>query len=162
MDIGTQLGRVWLAAVAFLIVDPIPVFAEAVTSLQLWGEAPAQEQPLPPKKAWVIREREIAFDPQSLAIMKDATARPHPSVRIELFQHQGYELDVTSTVSRMSNLSTVRGTLKSIDRSTWSLLINGNLVSGTIQIEGRQFRVEHVQNGRHRLLEIDPAKVPPD
>ncbi|HEY6083972.1 MAG TPA: hypothetical protein VIU63_01170, partial [Nitrospira sp.] len=73
-----------------------------------------------------------------------------------------YQVDVTSTVSRMSDLSTVRGTFKNTSRSTWSLLISGNVLNGTIQVGERLYKVEHVFNGRHRLLEVDPAKMPPD
>ena len=120
----------------------------------------AQVQPFPAKKPWVIREREITFDLRLLAVLKDAAARPHSQILIELFQAPAYELDVTSTVSRLSDLSTVRGTLKNTVKTSWSMAISGNLVNGTIQIGERLYKIEHVFNGRHRLLEVDPAKMP--
>lgn len=128
----------------------------------LWQNAAAQsgQAPLPPKKPWVIREREIAFDPQVLTTVKDAAARPHPPLAIELFDGKTYDLDITSTVSRLSDLSTVKGTFKQTARTTWSIVINGTLVNGTFQIGDRLYKVEHVQNGRHRLLEVDPTKLP--
>ena len=131
----------------------------------LWREVSppsVQDQPLPPKKPWMIRDREIVFDLQLLAVLKNASARPHPSILIELFQDRPYELDVVSTVSRLSDLSTVKGTLKNAPRATWSMIINGNMVNGTFQVADRLYKVEHVQNGRHRLAEVDPAKMPPD
>lgn len=139
--------------------------AEEDRSPLLWHEVsppPGQDQVLPTKKLWMIRDREIAFDPQLLAVLKNASARPHPPILIELFQGRLYELDVTTTVSRLSDLATLKGTLKNTARSTWSMVINGNLVSGTFQIADHLFKVEHVQNGRHRLAEIDPAKMPPE
>lgn len=152
---------------AFLcMASVLAAVAEEAGSLQLWHDVPPQavtDQPsFPAKKPWVIREREIAFDPQLLAILKNAAARPHPEISFELFDGRAYQVDVTSTVSRMSDLSTVRGTFKNTSRSTWSLLISGNVLNGTIQVGERLYKVEHVFNGRHRLLEVDPAKMPPD
>jgi hypothetical protein len=153
-------------AALFLILSISPAWsADQAVPPRLWQDAPPQpapEQPLPAKKPWVIRQRDIVFDPQLLALLRDATARPHPPIAIELFEGRDYELDVTSTVSRLSDLSTVRGTLKDTARATWSLALNGNLVSGTIQVGDRLYKVEHVQNDRHRLLEVDPKKAPPD
>jgi len=122
----------------------------------------AQGQPLPAKKPWVIREREIAFDPQLLALLKNAAARPHPPIAIDLFQGRTYELDVSSTVSRLSDLSSVRGTLKNTPKTTWVLIISGSVVNGSLQVGERLYKVEHLFNGRHRLLEVDPLKMPPE
>lgn len=131
----------------------------------LWRDvAPqsTQELPLPAKKPWVIREREILFDSQLLALLKNASARPLPPIAIEMFQGRTYELDVNSTVSRLSDLSTVRGTLKNTAKTTWVLTISGTVVNGTVQIGERLYKIEHVFNGRHRLLDVDSAKMPVD
>lgn len=141
-----------------------PEAEESPPSL-LWHEvssASAQDQPLPARKPWVIRDREISFDPQLLVLLKDASARPLPPISIELFQGRPYELDVVSTVSRLSDLSTIKGTLWNTVKGTWSLAVSGNTVNGTIQIADRLYKIEHVQNGRHRLLEVDPTKMPPE
>jgi hypothetical protein len=161
---GSLLRGFGLALFVFASAIPSAGGAEEVNLALLWHDVPqtAQEQPLPAKKPWVIREREIAFNPELLAILKNASARPHPTISIELFQGPTYELDVTSTVSRLSDLSTVRGTLKNTPRATWSFVIAGSLVNGTIQVGERIYKMEHVQNGRHRLLEVDPKKLPPD
>ncbi len=131
---------------------------------RLWQNTPNQSEltPLPPKKPWVIRDREITFDPALVGVVKDASARPHSPIAITLFDEKPYELDIVSTVSRLSDLSTVKGTLKNVGRSPWSLVISGTLLNGTFQVGDRLYKVEHVQNGRHRLLEVDPNKLPPD
>lgn len=151
---------------AFALISPLFVVQadDMNTVTLLWHNAVIQpgQAPLPNKKPWVIREREIAFDPLALAAVKDATARPHPPLVIELLDGRTYELDIISTVSRISDLSGVKGTLKNTLRSTWSLVINGPLVNGTFQVGDRLYKVEHVQNGRHRLLEVDPTKLPPE
>jgi hypothetical protein len=131
----------------------------------LWRDMSAEalvDQPIPPRKPWVIRERPITFDPQLLAILKDAGARPHPPITIELFDSVQYQLEVTSTLSKFNDSAVIRGFLKGPARGEVILLVNGTVVAGTIQIGERLFKVEHVSNGRHRLLELDPAKVPPE
>ncbi|HEU4685479.1 MAG TPA: hypothetical protein VFS39_13320 [Nitrospira sp.] len=152
-----------VAAVACLsMLTLLPAQGEEAPASLLWRDvpSPSQDPPLPPRKPWVIRDREIVFNPQLLAILKDASARPHPPLFIELFQARPYELDVSATVSRLSDLSTIKGTIKQSAHATWSLVINGSIVSGTFQIGDRLYKIEHVQNGRHRLSEVDPAKMP--
>lgn len=131
----------------------------------LWREVSdqaSQGRPFPPKKPWVIREREIIFDPQLLALLKNAAARPIPPIAIDLFHGRAYELDVSSSLARLSDISTVRGSLKHVPKTSWSLIISGNVANGTVQVGDRLYKIEHVFNGRHRLLEVDPAKMPPD
>ncbi|BFU94207.1 MAG: protein of unknown function [Nitrospira sp.] len=131
----------------------------------LWREMSdqaSQGRPFPPKKPWVIREREIVLDPQLLALLKNAAARPIPPIAIDLFHGHAYELDVSSSLARLSDISTVRGSLKHVPKGSWSLIISGNVVNGTVQVGDRLYKIEHVFNGRHRLLEVDPAKMPPD
>jgi hypothetical protein len=141
------------------------VAGEPVVPALLWRDMPPEalaEQALPPRKPWVIRERPIAFDPQLLAILKDAGARPHPPITIELFDSVQYQLEIKSTLSKFNDSAVIRGLLKGPAQGDVILLVNGIVVTGTIQIGERLFKVEHVSNGRHRLLELDPAKVPPD
>ncbi len=161
----TKLGLAVLCLALAWLAPPNAGRAEDTKAVALlWQTAPLQQgqAPLPNKKPWVIREREIAFDPLALAMVKDAASRPHRPLAIELFDGRTYEIDISSTVSRLSDLSTVKGTLKQTARATWSLIVSGQLVNGTFQVGDRLYKVEHVQNGRHRLLEVDPAKLPPE
>jgi len=131
----------------------------------LWrevGDQGSQGRPFPPKKPWVIREREIVFDPALLALLKNAAARPIPPIAIVLFHGPSYELDLSSSLARLSDVSTIRGSLKQTPRASWSLVISGSAVNGTVQVGNRLYKIEHVFNGRHRLLEVDPAKMPSD
>jgi len=146
-----------LVVMAWAANDPAPSV--------LWREVSDQAspgRPFPPKKPWVIREREIVFDPELLTLLKNAAARPLPPIAIALFHGPSYELDVSSSLARLSDVSTVRGSLKHAPKSSWSLIISGNVVNGTVQVGDRLYKIEHVFNGRHRLLEIDPAKMPSD
>ena len=109
-----------------------------------------------------LREREIALNLQLLQILKDAAARPHPRILVELFDGARYELDVTSTVSRINDTAVIRGTLKPPARGDFTFVASGNLLIGTLQLGNRIYKTEHIANGRLKLLELDPDKMPPD
>lgn len=115
-----------------------------------------------PKKPWMLRDREIALDLPLLHRLKDAGARPLPTITVELFDNANPELDVSSTVSRINDTSVVRGTFKPPVQGDFTFVITGNLLIGTIQIGNRIYKTDHIGNGRLRLVELDPDKMPRD
>jgi hypothetical protein len=147
-------------------VFSFPVWAEEhPTPKSLWQTVlppPAADQPPTPRRPWVLRDREIALDLPLLQILKDAGARPHPRITVELFDGANHELDITSTVSRSNDSATIRGTFKPPSRGDFIFVVNANLLVGTMQLGDRLYKTEHIANGRLRLLEIDPEKLPPD
>ena len=133
--------------------------------LSLWKDvvAPVASEQLPePPRPWVLQIKEIVLDPQAYRILKDAGARPHPPISIELFNGVRHELDITSTVSRINDTSIIRGSFKAPSKGDFSFVASGNLLIGTIQVGDRLYKTEHIVNGRLRLLEFDPDKMPPD
>lgn len=142
-------------------VFSFPVWAdEPPLPSNVWQSVP--DQAPAPRKPWVLRDRAIALCPQSLQTLKDAAARPHPPIFIELFDSTRYELDITSTISRINDSAAIRGLLKNTPQGDFTFFINGNVMAGTIHVGDRLFKIEHVSNGHHRLLELNPAKLPPD
>ena len=138
---------------------------ERPTPKSLWQTvlpSPAADQPPTPRRPWVLRDREITLDLPLLQVLKDAGARPHPRISVELFDGANHELDITSTVSRSNDTAVIRGTLKPPSRGDFTFVASGNLLVGTMQIGDRLYKTEHIANGRLRLLEIDPEKMPPD
>ncbi|MBH0189529.1 MAG: hypothetical protein HP494_03285 [Nitrospira sp.] len=140
--------------------------AEEPPTIQLlWQTAPpspAVDQPSTARKSWVLRNREITLDLALLKILKDAGARPHPRIVMELFDGDRHELDITSTVSRHNDSAVVRGTFKPPSKGDFTFAINGNVLVGTMHVSDRLYKTEHIANGRLQLLEIDPEKFPPD
>ena len=128
--------------------------------LTVWQSAP--DQAPVPRKPWVLRERAIALNPQSMQTLKDAAARPHPPVSVELFDGARYELDIVSTVSRINDSAVIRGLLKNTPHGDFTFYVNGSVMAATIHVGNRLFKIEHVSNGHHRLLELNPEKLPPD
>ena len=119
------------------------------------------DQPVP-RRPWVLRDREIVLDLPLLQILKDAGARPHPRITVELFDGTSQELDISSTISRSNDTAVIRGTFKPPSKGDFTFVVNGSLLVGTMQLGDRLYKTEHITNGRLRLLEIDPDKLPPD
>ncbi|WP_455379419.1 hypothetical protein [Petrachloros mirabilis] len=139
--------------------------AEIPDPQKLWYFVPppqTPEQPPEPPKPWVLRSRDIALNPQLFQIFKDAAARPHPRITVELFDGARYDLDITSTVSRIDGTAMVRGKFKPPAQGTFTFVGSNALLTGTIHIGNRLYKIEHVANGRLRLLEVNPGTLPPD
>lgn len=139
--------------------------AEITDPHNLWyAAAPPQTsvQPPEPPKPWVLRSRDIALNTQLFKIVKDAAARPHPRITVELFDGARYDLDITSTVSRIDGTAMVRGKFKPPAQGNFTFAGSDALLTGTIHIGDRLYKIEHVANGRLRLLEVNPGKLPPD
>lgn len=115
-----------------------------------------------PRRPWVLRDREIALDLPLLQVVKDAGARPHPRITVELFDKANPELDITSTVSRINDTAVIRGTFKPPSQGDFTFVVTGNLLIGTMRTGDRLYKTEHIVNGRLQLLEIDPDKMPPE
>lgn len=135
---------------------------EPATLWQPVSPQPGLDQAFAQRKAWVLQEHEIAVDVALLHVLKDAGARPHPRIVIELFDGNRPELEIISTVSRINNTAVIRGTFKPPARGEFTFVASGNIMTGSAQIGDRLYRIEHVVNGRLKLLEVDPAKVPPE
>lgn len=166
---GTMI-RSFLAVIAmmslFCLFKPLAVLGDEPTEpASLWHSAPpsaTSEQSPPQRKPWVLREQDIALDVQLLQILKDATARPHPRVAVEFFDGNRHELDITSTVSRFNDTAVIRGSFKPPSRGDFTLVATGNLLIGSLQVGDRLYKTEHIGNGRLKLVELDPRKMPPE
>jgi hypothetical protein len=155
-----------LTVILFLVsvLLPVgPVSAERPEPMSLWQVAPlSPDSPSAPRKPWVLRERDITLDLQVLQILKDPAARPHPRLTVEFFDGNRHELDITSTVSRINDTAVIRGSFKPPSKGDFTIVVSGALLVGSLQLGNRLYKTEHVTNGRLRLLEVDPAKVPPE
>jgi hypothetical protein len=160
-----RFSYILLAAVLGGVFGQIAWADERPTPKSLWQTVltpPAADQPPTPRRPWVLRDREIALDLPLVQILKDAGARPHPRITVELFDGANHELDITSTVSRSNDSAVIRGTFKPPSKGDFTFVVNGNLLVGTMQLGDRLYKTEHIANGRLQLLEVDPAKLPPE
>ncbi|HSA85912.1 MAG TPA: hypothetical protein VLE46_07005 [Nitrospira sp.] len=117
---------------------------------------PPTSQPSMPRRAGILREREIVLDLPLLQMLKDAGARPLPRITVELFDHANPVLNVTSTLSRINDTAVIRGTFMPPDQGDFTFMVAGNVLIATIRIGDRLFKTEHIANGRLLLVEINP------
>ena len=160
-----RFSHILLAAVLGGVFGQIAWADERPTPKSLWQTVltpPAANQLPTPRRPWVLRDREIALDLPLLQVLKDAGARPHPRITIDLFDGANPELDISSTISRSNDTAVIRGTFKPPSKGDFTFVVNGSLLVGTMQVGDRLYKTEHIANGRLRLLEIDPDKLPPD
>lgn len=160
-----RFSYVLIAAVLDGVFGQVAWADDLPTPKHLWRTVlipSTADQPPMPRRPWVLHDREIALDLPLLQVLKDAGARPHPRITIELFDRANHELDIMSTVSRSDDTAIIRGTFKPPSRGDFTFVASGSLLVGTIQLGDRLYKTEHIANGRLRLLEIDPAKLPPD
>ena len=160
-----RFSYVLLAAVLGGVFGQVAWADDRPTPKRLWQTVlipPTADQPSMPRRPWVLHDREIALDLPLLQVLKDAGSRPHPRITIELFDRVNHELDIMSTVSRSDDTAIIRGTFKPPSRGDFTFVASGSLLVGTIQLGERLYKTEHIANGRLRLLEIDPEKLPPD
>jgi hypothetical protein len=163
--VAHRFSYILLAAVLGGVFGQIAWADERPTPKSLWQTVlppPTAYQPPTLRRPWVLRDREIALDLSLLQILKDAGARPHPRIGVELFDGAIHELDITSTISRSNDSAVIRGTFKPPSTGDFTFVVNASLLVATMQLGDRLYKTEHIANGRLRLLEIDPEKMPPD
>lgn len=56
----------------------------------------------------------------------------------------------------------VQGRLAPPSRGDVTLILRDNVVTGTIHLERRVFKIQYGGDGSHLLIEIDPEKLPTD
>jgi hypothetical protein len=71
-------------------------------------------------------------------------------------------LDITSTVSRFNDTAVIRGSFKPPSHGDFTLVASGHLLVGSLRVGERLYKTEHAGNGRVKLLEVDPRKMPPE
>lgn len=160
-----RFSHVFLTVALGVIVGQIAWADEPLEPKSLWYTVlapPSAGQPPMSRKPWVLREREIVLDVPLLHALKDAGARPLPRITVELFDKANPELDVSSTVSRINDTAVIRGIFKPPVEGDFTFVITGNLLIGTMQIRDRIYKTDHIGNGRLRLVELDPDKMPRD
>jgi hypothetical protein len=163
--ISTFLFLLFQLSMVNLTFRDIALATDSSEPRNLWQAVPpppTSDQSTAQRKPWVLREREIALDLQLLQVLKDAAARPHPRIVVELFDGARHELDITSTVSRINDTAVIRGSFKPPSRGEFTFVCSGNLLVGSMQLGERLYKTEHIANGRIKLFEVDPAKLPPE
>jgi hypothetical protein len=111
---------------------------------------------------WALDQQPISFREPVLFMLNDTT-RPLPmSFSMALSDKHKRDVDIISRKTGPSLSTVVEGKVRGTPPGDILLAIKGEAVAGTVRIGKRTWKIEYTGNGRHRLVEVDPEKLPPD
>lgn len=146
-------------------VEPAPVAPEPLSGIpdavdrQLF---PSIAQPVAPGFGGAtIRRRTAAFDLTRLAQARQAAEHQRDGrIELNLFG----DADFTAVGLRTRPTATgysVSGRLADVPLGTFTLVVNGDVVAGSVRTPRGTFTIRSVGAGRVEIREVDPSKLPP-
>ena len=145
----------------------IGLFTPVVPSL---AGAATRVSPTPPVPL-TLRRRLVTIDlgqltpsttaPSSAAALPSAPPAPLGVLRLNLFDDAVFTGIVERTAQTFSGGHVLSGQLLGIEWGTLTLVVNGDVVAGTIRTPGATYRIRPAGNGLHTVSQIDPAQQPP-
>ena len=97
----------------------------------------------------------------SAAELPSAPPAPLGVLRLNLFDDAVFTAIVERTAPTFSGGHVLSGQLLGIEWGTLTLVVNGDVVAGTIRTPGATYRIRPAGNGLHTVSQIDPAQLPP-
>ena len=120
--------------------------------------APAARTPANPPGLAAIRTREVALDFDRLA---QASVGGSPGLELNLFD----DVTLTGIVERrtptFSGGHALSGRLAGVEPGTMTLVVNGDVVTGSVRTPTATYRIRPADAGRHSVIQIDPSQLPP-
>jgi len=131
----------------------------------LWApqsQAAAPDSARAKQNPWVLREQSVMPREDLLALLCDMD-QPLPSrIVLDLFDGSSpVFLPQTRTVGGTGSI-VVTGPLAGEPANDVTVVIKGQVLIATFRAGSKIWMVEHVEQGKHRLVEIDPEKYPKD
>ncbi len=156
----------------------IALIVSALSSFTAWGMAPHPPAgaplweplsgPIEPdnsqraREPWVLREQAVRFVPTVLSALRDPTSALPEQVAIRLPDRPELDLVITSRTSGTLGSTIVQGRSNHEPAAELILSIKGEAVVGTVRVGKQAWRIEHQGDGRHRVIELDLERLPPD
>ncbi len=136
----------------FLVVEPAAVFA---------GPG-SQTSP----DALTLRRRLVSIDfgqltPAVNAATAGVAAGPSGVLRLNLFDDASFTGLVERTAPTFSGGYSLSGQLVGVEMGTVTLVVNGDVVAGTVRTPEATYRISSAGGGLHAISQIDPAQLPP-
>ncbi len=127
--------------------------------------APGSE---PPPGSLTLRRRLVAIDfgqltpPTAVAAVGAAgAAGPSGVLRLNLFDDATFRGLVERTAPTFSGGYSLSGQLAGVAMGTVTLVVNGDVVAGTVRTPEATYRIRPVGGGLHAVSQIDPSRLPP-
>jgi hypothetical protein len=133
--------------------------------IKLWEALSPPTQPgdaKTKKEPWVISEQVIQISPTILSILSDPARSIPVRFVIDLSARPELEVEITSRNKGALNSTIVQGRVDGTPPGDLLLAVKGDTVAGTVRIGTQLWKIERLGDGRHRLIEINPEKFPPD
>ena len=161
MNGGRKIVLVRLCIIALVVnLAGWAIAAQPSDTPRLWQSLSASTTPSG-GKVWIIREQAISFPEPVLSMLTDPSQALPLTFAVDL---DGVIRTVDMTKRSTSELSStiVQGRLQGAQTGEIFLAIHGEAVAGTVSLGQRRWKIEYTGRARHRLIEFDPEKLPPD
>ena len=130
--------------------------------LFLPAETPGAADPAP--GVTVLRSRVVRIDFGALAVAR-MDAEPEttsPTLTLNLFDDVVFSGIVERTAPTSSGGYVLSGRLEGIELGTMTLVVNGEVVAGTVLTPQATYRIRSAGGRLHAIRQIDPSTLPPE
>ena len=112
-----------------------------------------------------VRRRLVVIDFRQLTPPVDAAgvgaAGPSGMLRLNLFDDATFTGLVERTAPTFSGGYSLSGQLVGVEMGTVTLVVNGDVVAGTVRTPDATYRIRAAGGGLHAVSQIDPSRLPP-
>ncbi|MCY4599632.1 MAG: hypothetical protein OXF27_06905 [Acidobacteria bacterium] len=117
-----------------------------------------------------LRRRLVEIDIAQLTPTEDAVARrdaagieitPSGVLTLNLFDDAVFTALVERTAPTFSGGQALSGRLAGIEMGTLTLVVNGDVVAGTVRTPEATYRIRPAGNGLHAVSQVDLSQLPP-
>ena len=125
--------------------------------------AGAQVSSTPPDSL-TLRRRVVEIDFEQLARAREANAvgvAPADVLVLNLFDDASFTALVERTAPTFSGGYSLSGRLAEVEMGTVTLVVNDDVVVGTVWTPEATYRIRSAGGGLHAVSQIDPARLPP-
>ncbi len=125
-------------------------------------ETPGDADPAPGVS--VLRSRVVRIDFATLAAARlDADRETtSPTLTLNLFDGVVFSGIVERTAPTVSGGYVLAGRLDGVELGTFTLVVNGEVVAGTVLTPQATYRIRSAGGSLHAIRQIDPATLPPE
>ena len=95
------------------------------------------------------------------AAVTSGQLEPGGELRLNLFEDTVFTGIVERTAPTFSGGKSLSGRLVGVAGGTLTLVVNGNVVAGTVRTPEATYRIRPAENGLHTVSQIDPSRLPP-
>lgn len=114
------------------------------------------------KEPWIVREQDIGFSSTVLSVLRNSNEPLPDRLLINLGDEQNVKVHFTHRTSSRTGSTVFQGTIETSPPGDILLSVQGEAVAGIVRKGDATWRITYRGSGRHRLMQIDVEKLPPD